>query len=154
MGICPHLSYPIIETADVTLPSTGTLYNGTSNIGSIIGHSDTSAGTDFGVFVKIECLQSECQQWDSRHNRCSKALTNYNDGDGDGVLTCADDQCTSGGGGSAASTLVQEYYGGEDLDGNGLVCGVDFYISDAPPMMSSIPQTGTSMTMQQYKDSL
>jgi hypothetical protein len=37
-----------------------------------------------------------------------------------------------------AATLVSEYYGNQDLDGNGLIFGKDFYITNPPKMLESI----------------
>jgi hypothetical protein len=51
-----------------------------------------------------------------------------------------------------ASALISEYLSNEDLDGNGLVYGYDFYISDPPLMIKNmnIPKRGTSMTWANY----
>lgn len=51
-----------------------------------------------------------------------------------------------------AAALVAEYVGNEDLDGNGLIYGIDFYICDAdlPPMLEEMPKGGTSYTWLQY----
>lgn len=55
-----------------------------------------------------------------------------------------------------ASTLVNEYYGGQDMDGNGLVYGIDFYISseDIPQVLIYIPQDGSPMTWTDYVESM
>lgn len=55
-----------------------------------------------------------------------------------------------------ASTLVNEYYGGQDMDGNGLVYGVDFYISseDIPQVLIYIPENGAPMTWTDYVNSM
>jgi hypothetical protein len=56
-------------------------------------------------------------------------------------------------GSNAASLLASEYFSNQDLDGDGLIYGVDFYISDPPEMLSTIPARGTIRTWAQYKDS-
>lgn len=56
-----------------------------------------------------------------------------------------------------ASDLVQEYYGNEDMDGDGEIFGKDFYIDlndpDCPPLLqkaTDVPQEGTKLSWQQY----
>ncbi len=57
-----------------------------------------------------------------------------------------------------AALLVNEYMGGEDLDGNGLVYGRDFHIAPdcpaKPPMLKSLPNEGTPMSWTEYLGSL
>ena len=54
-----------------------------------------------------------------------------------------------------AAVLVNEYMGNEDLDGNGLIYGVDFHIGPGkPPMLNSMPENGSTLTWQQYLNSL
>lgn len=51
----------------------------------------------------------------------------------------------------AASLLSQEYYTNEDMDGNGLIYGIDFYISTGrPKMLDYIPKRGVPMTWTEY----
>jgi len=54
----------------------------------------------------------------------------------------------------AAAVLVSEYYGDEDLDDNGLIYGVDFYITDDIPMLEGIPPAGIAMTRDEYNTTL
>jgi len=55
----------------------------------------------------------------------------------------------------AASLLVQEYYNSEDADGNGLIYGVDFYISTGrPKILENIPKRGVPMQWQEYLASI
>jgi hypothetical protein len=57
-----------------------------------------------------------------------------------------------------AAVLVNEYMGGEDLDGNGLVYGRDFHIApdcpDRPPMLESLPSAGRPLSWDEYLGSL
>jgi hypothetical protein len=59
-----------------------------------------------------------------------------------------------------AAALVNEYMGNQDLDGNGMVYGRDFYIdpecSEKPPMLSAIqPADGAvKMTWPEYLSSV
>lgn len=55
-----------------------------------------------------------------------------------------------GKGSNAASLLSAEYYSKQDLDDDGLVYGVNFYITDCPPMLTTIPARGTPITWSQY----
>jgi hypothetical protein len=55
-------------------------------------------------------------------------------------------------GSNAASLLASEYFSNQDLDGDSLIYGVDFYITDCPAMLSTIPARGTIRTWAQYKD--
>jgi hypothetical protein len=53
---------------------------------------------------------------------------------------------------SAAALLSQEYYSGQDLDGDTLIFGVDFYISvDCPEMLIDIPTNGAPKTWTEYQ---
>jgi len=54
-------------------------------------------------------------------------------------------------GSNAASLLVQEYYSKQDLDGDSLIYGIDFYISDPPEALASIPAAGARMSWAQYQ---
>jgi len=54
-------------------------------------------------------------------------------------------------GSNAASLLSSEFYSKQDLDGDGLIYGIDFYISDAPEMLATIPAVGSVITWAQYK---
>ncbi len=55
----------------------------------------------------------------------------------------------------AASNLVSEYYSNQDLDGNGLIYGIDFYISnDAPVILQTLPKRGVPMTWAAYLKSV
>jgi hypothetical protein len=54
-------------------------------------------------------------------------------------------------GSNAASLLVQEYYSKQDLDGDSLIYGIDFYIYDPPEALASIPVAGTRMSWVQYQ---
>ena len=53
-----------------------------------------------------------------------------------------------------AAILVNEYMGGEDLDGNGMIYGKDFHIApdcpDRPPMLRSLPNEGQPMSWAEY----
>ena len=55
-----------------------------------------------------------------------------------------------------SSLLVSEYYGNQDMDGNGLIYGVDFYISssDIPQSLKIIPKKGAPMTWNDYLGSI
>jgi len=54
----------------------------------------------------------------------------------------------------AGSILCSEYYTRQDLDGDTLICGIDFYIStDRPKVLDSVPRVGTPVTWQEYQDS-
>jgi hypothetical protein len=59
-----------------------------------------------------------------------------------------------------AALLVNEYFGNQDLDGNGLVYGKHFYVSDEcpekPPMLSNIRarEEAIEMTWPEYLASL
>ncbi len=57
-----------------------------------------------------------------------------------------------------AAVLVNEYMGGEDLDGNGLIYGRDFHIApdcpDRPPMLESLPCAGRPLSWGEYLGSL
>jgi|WetSurMetagenome_2_1015567.scaffolds.fasta_scaffold02911_9 hypothetical protein len=56
-------------------------------------------------------------------------------------------------GSNAASLLSAEYYSKQDLDNDGLVYGIHFYITNCPPMLTTIPARGTPLTWDQYIDS-
>jgi hypothetical protein len=52
----------------------------------------------------------------------------------------------------AGSILHSEYYNNQDLDNDGLVYGVDFYISvDKPKLLAGIPNKGYPKTWAEYK---
>jgi hypothetical protein len=52
----------------------------------------------------------------------------------------------------AASVLAQEYFTNQDIDGDGLIYGVDFYIStNRPKMLDNIPRIGVAKTWTQYQ---
>jgi hypothetical protein len=54
-----------------------------------------------------------------------------------------------------ASLLVQEYYNNEDIDGNGMIYGVDFYISsNRPKILDNIPKRGVGMSWESYLASI
>ena len=57
-----------------------------------------------------------------------------------------------GKGSNAAALLSAEYYSNQDLDGDNLIYGHDFYISDAPAMLTTIPARGYVRTWAQYKE--
>jgi hypothetical protein len=51
----------------------------------------------------------------------------------------------------AATLLVQEYYNSQDLDGNGLIYGADFYISTGRPrILDQIPKKGVPFSWEDY----
>lgn len=52
---------------------------------------------------------------------------------------------------SAGAILSQEYYSKQDLDGDGLIYGIDFYIYDPPEILANIPSVGTMMSWATYK---
>lgn len=58
----------------------------------------------------------------------------------------------------AASTLANEYHGNQDLDGNGMIYGIDFHIDpecpDRPPMLRSVPNNGVAMAWSTYLESI
>jgi len=150
MAFCPYLSY-FVEQSSYNNITDGIVYNDTIPVGISKRHNNGS-GT-IGGFVHMDCIESLCQLWDTRHNRCGIKVTDYNQGDGDGMIICSDDQC-SGSSIPIVTPLVSEYHGNEDLDGNGLIYGVDFVLSDPPPMLQGIPSVSTTMTFQEYKDSI
>ena len=55
-------------------------------------------------------------------------------------------------GSNAAALLSAEYFSNQDLDGDGLIYGYDFYITDAPAMLATIPARGNIKTWAQYKE--
>lgn len=53
----------------------------------------------------------------------------------------------------AAATLSLEYFSSQDLDGDGLIYGKDFYISvDRPPMLDEIPKAGAPKSWAEYQN--
>lgn len=117
-----------------------------------------SAGTYISL-QKIDCQGSDCEWWNSITGKCSVI-------DIDDYQRHFDQEHWNKTGASVpkASVLVSEYMGNQDLDGNGLVYGFDFYITEddtIPKMLLKIQQTSdfdktglTEMTWQQYLDSL
>jgi hypothetical protein len=161
MAFCPYLTYfvPLHDFQNNTreIPNIniqGNLYNNSNQIiGQHRPHSQSISGEYLGSMAHVNCIEVECQLWDQRHNRCGLKVTDYNQGDGDGIITCSDEQC-SGIGIPTSAQLLSEYYGNQDLDDNGLVCGVDFYITDDIPMLQGVPKNGTPMTMGEYRNTL
>jgi hypothetical protein len=62
------------------------------------------------------------------------------------------------GGVPLAAILVNEYMGSQDLNGDGMIYGVDFHISpdcpERPPMLETFPTGGIAMTWPDYVGSL
>ena len=161
---CPYLSY----FAEFTRPDDGNkidfdqvidgpVYNGIIPVGTVKIHRQIlpqlpdAQHEKFGAMVHMDCIEALCQLWDTRHSRCGIKVTDYNQGDGDGIIICPDDQCSGGGGTPIVAPLVAEYHGNEDLDGNGLIYGVDFVLSDPPPMLQGIPEGApATMTLAEY----
>jgi len=53
-----------------------------------------------------------------------------------------------------ACILFHEHYNRQDLDGDGLIYGYDFYILvDRPEMLERVPKHGTPISWQDYQDS-
>ncbi len=96
------------------------------------------AQTSKQIFNFFRCPQNgTCQVWDKVNRRCALIDTASS---------------SSSGAVPKAAMLVNEYMGAEDLDGNGMVYGKHFYITEAdrPPMLASMPEIGTRLTWQQY----
>jgi len=54
----------------------------------------------------------------------------------------------------AAAMLHWEYFNKQDLDGDSLIYGIDFYISqDIPAILVSLPKSGIPLTWQEFKES-
>jgi hypothetical protein len=56
-----------------------------------------------------------------------------------------------------SASLISEYFGYEDLDGNGLIFGYDFYITNPPKMLESLvfdPIPTSTMTWVEYLESI
>ena len=52
----------------------------------------------------------------------------------------------------AASILSSEFFNRQDLDGDGKICGIDFYIStNKPALLAGVPNGGIPMTWDEYK---
>jgi hypothetical protein len=51
----------------------------------------------------------------------------------------------------AATILASEYYNNVDLDSDNKIYGVDFYITDAPPILAHVPKKGSPMTWVYYQ---
>jgi hypothetical protein len=55
----------------------------------------------------------------------------------------------------SASLLIQEYYNNEDADGNGLIYGIDFYITIGRPIiLDTLPRRGNPMSWTAYLASI
>ena len=161
---CPYLSYfaefPESNGSkiDIERVTDGPVYNGATIIGTAKIHRqdlpqdpENPEPENLGAMVHMDCIEALCQLWDTRHSRCGIKVTDYNQGYGDGIIICPDDQCSGGGGTPIVAPLVAEYHGNEDLDGNGLIYGVDFVLSDPPPMLQGIPEGApATMTLAEY----
>ena len=76
----------------------------------------------------------------------------WNEGREDCGLLSIEPAGSSGGSVPKAAMLINEYMGREDLDGNDMVYGFDFFIvaSDRPPMLASMPTGGMALSWEQY----
>lgn len=102
----------------------------------------TSAETAIGSFGFFPCPEDvSCKLWDGENDICGLLDANGS---------------SSGGGPPKASLLLNEYMGGEDLDGNGAIYGKHFFItaSERPPMLATMPEAGEEWSWQEYLDSL
>lgn len=111
----------------------------------------TKDGTYKGL-QRVNCLQSACQLWDSEANECSlknssSMLTKIHKGANKLKPP-------------KASLLLQEYQGGQDMDGNRMVYGRDFMINPNDPQIpkmiktiqaqSDFPQDIQKLSWQEY----
>lgn len=148
-------------------------------LGGFLGNSALGATgdvtSDYLLYVS-DCLEDKCQWWDSEYGDCSLStnsghnlkLANIHDAHWHPTAHQASNLSTSGGPTMSseppkATKLMNEFMGNEDMDGNGLVYGYDFKITDSatkPPMLSAVEANpnwtdpDTEMSWEDYLASL
>lgn len=143
-GGTPEIEKLIDVDGEEYLPDASGVFRDGSNKTAAQNEAElASAETEHSSYGFFRCPEDvSCKLWDPANEICGVF-----DASGSG---------SSGGGVPKAAMLLNEYMGGEDLDGNGAVYGKHFYItaSERPPMLATMPETGTEWTWQQYLDSL